>query len=395
MAYSNNFVADSVIQGKAYPALAKWKATPYTQEWRQFVQHWPNTVPSELYEHLNTHNIPYNLSDINYTTNGSYYTIGVGFFNFDVDYFKLMSNNVFIKLQAAKIQALFYYHEGDNPYYIKEHLDALCIKHNLNTNCYKVVSGNTAADNIKNFVYFPDHELLYWHRNSKVPATPVHANNRSHDFTVLSRTHKWWRATVMTDLYRSGLLKNCLWSYRTDVALNEPENDNPIEVDTLNIRTDITEFLNKGPYTSDTLTADQQNDHHIIETVHYTESYCNIVLETHFDADGSGGTFLTEKTFKPIKHGQPFVIIGCPGSLATLRKLGYKTFDHAIDNSYDNIQDNTQRWIAVKETISKLKSQDLHAWFESCRSDVEHNQQLFCSTKANRLNTLLERLHND
>ena len=395
MAYSNNFVADSVIQGKAYPALAKWKATPYTEEWRQFVQHWPNTVPSELYEHLNTHNIPYNLSDINYTTNGSYYTIGVGFFNFDVDYFKLMSNNVFIKLQAAKIQALFYYHEGDNPYYIKEHLDALCIKHNLNTNCYKVVSGNTAADNIKNFVYFPDHELLYWHRNSKVPATPVHANNRSHDFTVLSRTHKWWRATAMTDLYRSGLLKNCLWSYRTDVALNEPENDNPIEVDTLNIRTNITEFLNKGPYTSDTLTADQQNDHHIIETVHYTESYCNIVLETHFDADGSGGTFLTEKTFKPIKHGQPFVIIGCPGSLATLRKLGYKTFDHAIDNSYDNIQDNTQRWIAVKETISKLKSQDLHAWFESCRSDVEHNQQLFCSTKANRLNTLLERLHND
>jgi len=395
MAYSNNFVADSVVQGKAYPALAKWKATPYTLEWRQFVQHWPNTVPSELYEHLNTHNIPYNLSDINYTTNGSYYTIGVGFFNFDVDYFKLMSNNVFIKLQAAKIQALFYYHEGDNPYYIKEHLDALCIKHNLNTNCYKVVSGNTAADNIKNFVYFPDHELLYWHRNSKVPATPVHANNRSHDFTVLSRTHKWWRATVMTDLYRSGLLKNCLWSYRTDVALNEPENDNPIEVDTLNIRTDITEFLNKGPYTSDTLTADQQNDHHIIETVHYTESYCNIVLETHFDADGSGGTFLTEKTFKPIKHGQPFVIIGCPGSLATLRKLGYKTFDHAIDNRYDNIQDNTQRWIAVKETISKLKSQDLHAWFESCRSDVEHNQQLFCSTKANRLNTLLERLHND
>ena len=395
MAYSNNFVADSVVQGKAYPALAQWKATPYTLEWRQFVQHWPNTVPSELYEHLNTHNIPYNLSDINYTTNGSYYTIGVGFFNFDVDYFKLMSNNVFVKLQAARIQALFYYHEGDNPYYIKEHLDALCIKHNLNTNCYKVVSGNTAADNIKNFVYFPDHELLYWHRNSKVPATPVHANNRSHDFTVLSRTHKWWRATVMTDLYRSGLLKNCLWSYRTDVALNEPENDNPIEVDTLNIRTNITEFLNKGPYTSDTLTADQQNDHHIIETVHYTESYCNIVLETHFDADGSGGTFLTEKTFKPIKHGQPFVIIGCPGSLATLRKLGYKTFDHAIDNSYDNIQDNTQRWIAVKETISKLKSQDLHAWFESCRSDVEHNQQLFCSTKANRLNTLLERLHND
>jgi hypothetical protein len=395
---SNNFIADSVVQGKACPALATWRATPYTPEWRQFVQHWPNTVPAELYEHFNTHNIHYKLSDINYneyTTNGSYYTIGVGFFNFDVDYFKLMNQTVFVELQAGRIQALFYYHEGDNPYHIKNHLDTLCIKHDLDTNCYKFISGNTQADNIKNFAYFPDHELLYWHRNRKIPATPVHTNKRLYDFTVLSRTHKWWRATAMTDLHKAGLLENCLWSYRTDVALNEPETDNPIEVDTLGIRADIADFLNNGPYTCDTLTADQQNDHHIIETAHYADSYCNLVLETHFDADGSDGAFLTEKTFKPIKHGQPFVIIGCAGSLATLRKLGYRTFDHAIDNSYDDIKDNTQRWLAVKAAISKLKSQDLHSWFESCKSDVEHNQQLFCSAKADRLNTLLERLHND
>ena len=133
----------------------------------------------------------------------------------------------------------------------------------------------------------------------------------------------------------------------------------------------------------------------MITTAHYTDSYCNIVLETHFDADQSGGAFLTEKTFKAIKHGQPFVVVGCAGSLAALRKLGYRTFDHAIDNSYDAVIDNTQRWTAIKAAIIKLKSQDLHAWFESCRNDIEHNQQLFCSTKADRLNTLLERLHND
>ena len=119
------------------------------------------------------------------------------------------------------------------------------------------------------------------------------------------------------------------------------------------------------------------------------------MLETHFDADGSGGAFLTEKTFKAIKHGQPFIIVGCPGSLAALRELGYKTFDHAIDNSYDTIQDNTQRWLAVKSAISKLKSQNLDTWFDSCRSDIEHNQHLFCSSKADRLNTLIERIHND
>jgi hypothetical protein len=395
MAYANNFVADRVVRNKAYPALARWQAQPYTAEWREFVQHWPNTVPAELYEHFNTHGIEYKLSDLSNLTSGAYYTVGLGFFNFDVDYFALMTEVVRRQLRREELVVLFYYHEGDNPFRIRDRLDELCQNHLLPPNCYRFVSGNTAAKDIPGFAYFPDHELLYWHRNQAIPPAPVHINRRLHDFTVLSRTHKWWRATVMTDLHRTGLLDNSYWSYGTDVATDEAETDNPIEVDTLGIRTDIKKFLSDGPYTCDTLTHEQHNDHHLIETNHHTDSYCNIILETHFDADGSGGAFLTEKTFKAIKHGQPFVVVGCAGSLSALRDLGYRTFDHAVDNSYDTIQDNTERWIAVRNTITQLKSQNLHAWFESCRSDVEHNQQLFCSSKAGRLNTLLERIHND
>jgi len=395
MDYANNFVADCIVRNKAYPALAQWQAQPYTAEWRQFVQHWPNTVPAELYEHFNTHGIEYKLSDFNNPISGAYYTVGIGFFNFDVDYFALMTEVVRRQLRREELVVLFYYHEGDNPFRIRDRLDELCQNHLLPPNCYRFVSGNTAANGIPGFAYFPDHELLYWHRNQQISPTPVHTNRRLRDFTVLSRTHKWWRATAMTDLHRTGLLDNSYWSYRTDIATNESETDNPIEVDTLEIRADIEQFLSNGPYTCDALTHEQHNDHHIIETNHHTDSYCNIVLETHFDADGSGGAFLTEKTFKAIKHGQPFVLVGCAGSLSALRELGYRTFDHAVDSSYDNIQNNTERWIAVRNTIAQLKSQDLHTWFESCRSDVEHNQQLFCSSKASRLNTLLERIHND
>ena len=395
MDYANNFVADRIVCNKAYPALARWPAQPYTTEWRQFVQHWPNTVPAELYEHFNTHGIDYKLSDFNNPVSGAYYTVGLGFFNFDVDYFSLMSEVVRRHLRREELIVLFYYHEGDNPFRIKDRLDELCQNHLLPPNCYKFVSGNTAAEGIPGFIYFPDHELLYWHRNQAIPPTPVHTNRRLRNFTVLSRTHKWWRATVMTDLHRAGLLSNSYWSYRTDVTTAEDETDNPIEVDTLGIRADIEQFLSNGQYTCDALTHEQHNDHHLIETNHFTNSYCNIILETHFDADGSGGAFLTEKTFKAIKHGQPFVLVGCPGSLAALKELGYRTFDHAIDNSYDIIQNNTERWIAVRNTIAQLKSQDLHAWFESCRDDVEHNQQLFCSSKTHRLNTLLESIHND
>ena len=209
----------------------------------------------------------------------------------------------------------------------------------------------------------------------------------------MSRTHKWWRATVMADMVRNKILINSYWSYCTDMTLTESFVDNPIEVGSLLINSDIDNFLAGAPYTCDTQTAEQHNDHSQIESAHYLDAYCNIVLETHYDADQSGGTFLTEKTFKPIKHGQPFVIVGAPGSLATLRKLGYRTFDHAIDNSYDLVQDNTQRWQQTLQTIQQIQQQDMHTWFQKCHDDIEHNQQLFLSSKYARLNNLLERLH--
>ena len=380
-----NFVTDRIVNDKMYPAFSRWAATPYTPGWRLFAHHWPNTVPFELLEHCRTHNYPCSIS-----TNGpGFYAIGIGFFNFDVDYFKLISNWVFKNNNTV----LFYYHEGDNPYRIKQRLDELCIQNKLSINCYRFISGNNAADNIPGFIYFPDHELLYWHRNQCITPGPINLNTRSKEFTALSRTHKWWRATVMTDMVRNKILINSHWSYCTDITLTESFVDNPIEVDSLLIKSDIDNFLKGAPYTCDSHTSDQHNDHSQIELAHYTDAYCNIVLETHYDADQSGGAFLTEKTFKPIKYGQPFVIVGAPGSLAALRKLGYRTFDHAIDNSYDTIQNNTQRWQQTLRTIQQIQQQDMNAWFRRCVDDVKHNQQLFLASKYARLNSLLERLN--
>jgi hypothetical protein len=122
---------------------------------------------------------------------------------------------------------------------------------------------------------------------------------------------------------------------------------------------------------------------------HYTNSYCNIVLETLYDTGESGGVFLTEKTFKPIKHGQMF-FVACPaGSLQVLRNLGYRVFDHMLDNSYDQELDHTQRWMALTRSIY-FAQPELPKLFEKCRADIEHNQQLFQASKTDRLNTLIK-----
>jgi hypothetical protein len=389
MAYEFNFVTDAVLRNKAYPALAEWQAVPYTSEWREFRYHWPYTVPCELHEHCATHDFAFQLRTVkNCQGSQNFYTIGLGFFDFAIDYFDLIPQEVF----DQQLTVLFYYHEGDNPYRIKQRLDQLCAKHCINPEVYKFVSGNTASNNIKNFAWFLDHELLYWHRNKKIPPNSIHLNPRPYRFTILNRTHKWWRATVMADLQRSGILDVSQWSYNTAITIDDNPADNPIEIDTLLLSDCVTEFLQQGPYSCDKLSADQHNDHHLHVHQHFSQSYCHVVLETHFDADQSDGAFLTEKTFKPIKHGQPFVIVGAPGSLQALRDLGYRTFDHAIDNSYDLETNNTLRFRKTIKAIEQILSQNLHEWYIKCREDIEHNQKLFVANKHARLLALQQKL---
>jgi hypothetical protein len=192
----------------------------------------------------------------------------------------------------------------------------------------------------------------------------------------------------MADLKSLDLLDNSYWSYCE--AGEFADADCPIEIDAIaGLRTATEAFLKSAPYISDELDHDQRNDHRTLVPKYHVNSYCNIVMETHFDADQSGGTFLTEKTFKPIKHGQMFFVAGPAGSLQVLRDLGYRVFDSVLDNSYDQEPDHTQRWMALSRSIYFAQA-ELPELFEQARADIEHNQQLFQANKSGRLNSLIK-----
>jgi hypothetical protein len=401
------FVADNIKQGRAVPNLARHLAEPYTESWREFGQHAPYTVPSELINHCESHGYPYSITTtLEYlhstTTLPHWYPVQWGWFDFETDYILLLPPEVksILADNRYNLRILFYYHEGDDPNKIKARLDALCENNGLAVDAYRLVSGNTASDRLERCYHFCDHELLYSMRNSLIPAKPVEFLKTGvamrESFLLLSRSHKWWRASVLTDLLRQGLLDRAVWSYNTDQHCGDRIEECPFELDRLDIAVaELTAFLRDGPYRCDDLDARAHNDHsqHIQE--HYDRTACSIVLETHFDADGSGGAFLTEKTWKCIKHGHPFVLFAPAGSLQALRRMGYRTFDSAIDNAYDSILDNTERYLAVVRTIHELSLADPNDLYNSCVQDLQHNQQVFLATKWDRLNTLYERLHNE
>ena len=386
-----NLVADQVIKGRIYPTLAKHQARPYTQAWREFGNHYPHTIPFRLQEYCDHHAVAINIYSINdQLPNNTFYPIGLGFFDFSIDYFGLLPAEVFAAVASQQLRVVFYYHEGDNPARIKQHLDTLAAKSNLPARCYVFVSGNTAAKHIQGFVYFADFELWYWQRNHHTKPLSIHNQPREREFTVLNRLHKSWRATAMADLHRKGLLDNSYWSYCESGKL---DNDNPIEIDSIEqLRYSTQQFLAGAPYVCDESSQAQRNDHSVTDSKYHVNSYCSIVAETHFDADQSGGAFLTEKTFKPIKHGQMFMIAGPAGSLQQLRDMGYKTFDSVLDNSYDRIEDNTKRWVKFCNAVEFAKHR-LADRVTAVQADIKHNQQLFLSQKTQRLNSLIKDIH--
>jgi hypothetical protein len=319
-----------------------------------------------------------------------YYPIGLGFFDFDIDYIGLISAALCKRIRQRHLRVLFYYHEGDNPERIKHRLDQLALHHQLPSDCYVFVSANSAADQLPGFVYFADFELWYWQRNHGQPPLAIHSGTREREFTVLNRLHKSWRATAMADLSRNGILNCSYWSYCESGVL---DNNNPIEIDLINgLKLATEQFLSHAPYVSDELDQAERNNHTVTQSKYHVNSYCNIVMETHFDADQSGGTFLTEKTFKPIKHGQMFFVAGPTGSLQALRDLGYRTFDSVLDNSYDQIENNTERWKKLCNSIQQAQY-ELNVRYIAALTDIRHNQQLFQQLKTQRLNTLLEKIH--
>lgn len=387
-----NLVSDRIVQGKIYPSLAKHQAEPYTQSWREFEQHWPGTVPFRLQEYCEHHGARLNIFGPNDTwPANAFYPIGLGFFNFEIDYFELLPKRVFSEVYCGHIRILFYYHEGDNPVKIKQRLDALVSKHQLPLHCYRFVSGNTAARDVKGFSYFADSELWYWHRNHATAPLVIHNQPREREFTALNRLHKSWRATAMADLLQHHVLDNSYWSYCESGEVVDEEN--PIEIDSFgNLRDATEQFLKSAPYYSDELNQTERNNHARLVGKYFNNSYCHIALETHFDADQSGGVLLSEKTFKPIKHGQMFFVVGPAGSLQTLRNLGYRTFDGILDNSYDYDPNNTHRWAKLRNAIVQAQS-DLPRLFACARADIEHNQRLFLEPKTARLNILLEHIN--
>ena len=106
----------------------------------------------------------------------------------------------------------------------------------------------------------------------------------------------------------------------------------------------------------------------------YNDTKYSLVSETN---DTNDEVFMTEKIWKPIIAQQPFVVHGNYLYLQKLREMGFKTFAHYFDESYDLEVDADKRIDKIVKTCQELLQKNWQDIFLQTQSLRQHNRNTF------------------
>ena len=84
----------------------------------------------------------------------------------------------------------------------------------------------------------------------------------------------------------------------------------------------------------------------------YEDTAISLVTETYPDAER--GLFITEKSYKPIANCHFQIWISQPGMVEFFRQSGYDMFDDIIDNSYDTVSNDVERFEKALISLEKF-----------------------------------------
>lgn len=212
-------------------------------------------------------------------------------------------------------------------------------------------------------------------------------------FVCFNKLHRKHRLHLLAEAIRNGWLDKSYYSFEgingwLDNPRALPIND--IDRQTIlsikkqfPIRLNIT---NQRPNPVDLINED---------IIYHDNSYLSLVLETimsPYDPKDSLLTymnthFLSEKIYKPFAFKHPFLAFAWPGTLAALRKRGYKTFHPYIDESYDEEPEYWKRFQMLIAEIKRLEQFTNEQWIEwqtNIKPIVEYNYKYLLGLTEHR-----------
>lgn len=128
----------------------------------------------------------------------------------------------------------------------------------------------------------------------------------------------------------------------------------------------------------------------VTETLFYNivdENFQNHGLKIHVN-EVINGSFFSEKLYKCIALRHPFIMLAPQNYLKTLRNRGYKTFSPYINETYDDIYNDDDRFSCVVDEINrlcKLSDSELLEFTDKVKDIVEFNFEHFKNLKDFRV----------
>lgn len=184
-------------------------------------------------------------------------------------------------------------------------------------------------------------------------------------FLFLNGRGRPHRAAALRKLSARNLLENSLWTNLD--SINGPVRTLPTEYE-------VQRYQNNAVtdnYVKFELFNNEWGEIYL-EPKPYINTYFSLVSETVFDIPYS---FRTEKTWKPIVMAHPWIAIANRGFYRDMRDLGFQTYSHVVDESFDMIDNGEDRLDRIVEIVQDLCKQDLAAFLKECYNVSKYNQQ--------------------
>lgn len=180
------------------------------------------------------------------------------------------------------------------------------------------------------------------------------------------------RDFIMLAMQQSGLLDQSIVTYR-DIFVGNTISHTPEHIQKAFPSSKIqwpyvspnlnTEWEVRGGKLDNTISSDVP--WHIWDRCYYS-----IIAETL----GQGNCFLmAEKLGKCCLARRLFVVFGTCNWLKNVKQQGFETFDAVLDESYDSIKDDLERWSSAFDQIKMLSKQNPQQVLEKIKPVLDHN----------------------
>ena len=269
------------------------------------------------------------------------------------------------------------------PYVIgKIHRIANLVSHVIDSRNLYYVCGSPNAQEVYDKIY--ENEVAkgtYWKSKISVLAAHTfqyysqhnyHAFNNIIDYEIKEKSKDFLCFNKVPRKHRVKLLEKMLaYDYvkRGYYSFEGADNDWVSKIDTMHPKfANIKQNKDIFPLRLN-ITAERPNPADLIldDIKYFDDSYFSIVTETVFDIPANNiedCLFMSEKTYKCFAMKHPFVMMSRPHTLAELRKMGYRTFSPMIDESYDTIENDNERFHAIWKEIDRLLQKTPEEWVQ-------------------------------